>query len=327
MLIKKICILGGTGFVGRVLANRLVDRGYSLRILTRNREANKENIILLPATDLVEANIHDPAELKQQLAGCDAVINLVGILNERSRNGTGFHTMHVTLTEKIIEACRANGIRRLLHMSALNADAAKGPSHYLKSKGEGENLVHAADGIRATSFRPSVIFGENDSFFNRFAGLLKLSPGIFPLACPGARFAPVYVGDVADAMCESLSDPDYYGKRLDLCGPGTYTLEELVRYTAKCIDKKRLIIPLPDFISRLQGTFFDMSGFVFNMLGIEKPFSTDNYLSTKVDSVCSPSSFAEMGINPVALESVVPQYLAGLSYRTHYYEFRRHSHR
>ncbi|MEX2525244.1 MAG: complex I NDUFA9 subunit family protein [Gammaproteobacteria bacterium] len=327
MLIKKICILGGTGFVGKVLANRLVDRGYSLRILTRDREANKDNLILLPATDLVETNIHDPENLKQQFAGCDAVINLIGILNERSGNGSGFHAVHVTLTEKIIEACRANGIRRLLHMSALNADAAKGPSHYLRTKGEGEDRAHAAKGIHVTSYRPSVIFGDGDSFFNRFADLLRLSPGVLPLACPKARFAPVFVGDVAEAMCETMTDPDYYGRRLELCGPESYTLEDLVRYTVTCIGKRRLIIPLPDIMSRLQGAFFDFAGFAFNILGVEKPFSTDNYLSTKIDSVCSCNSLPDLGIRPLALEAVVPQYLTGRTYRTDYYEFRRHSHR
>jgi len=327
MLIKKICILGGTGFVGRTLANRLIDRGYSLRILTRDREANKANLILLPATDLVETNIHDPVSLKQQLAGCDAVVNLVGILNERSGNGSGFHAVHVALTEKVIEACRANGIRRLLHMSALNADAVNGTSHYLRTKGKAEDYAHAAKDLRVTSYRPSVIFGDGDSFFNRFAGLLRLSPGVFPLACPGARFAPVYVGDVAEAMCETIRNPDYYGRRLELCGPETYTLQDLVRYTADCTGKRRLIIPMPDFLSRLQGAFFDFAGFFFHALGMEKPFSTDNYLSTKTDSVCSCNHLPGLGIRPLALEAVVPKYLSGKTYRAGYYEFRRHSHR
>ncbi len=327
MLIKKICILGGTGFVGRTLANRLVDHGYSLRILTRDRESHKDNLILLPDTDLVETNIHDPENLKAQFDGVDAVINLVGILNERSRNGSGFRTVHVALTDKIIDACRSSGVRRLLHMSALNADAGRGTSHYLRTKGEGEDHTHAAEGLRVTSYRPSVIFGEGDKFFNQFATLLKLTPGVFPLACADARFAPVFVGDVAEAMCRTLEDPDYYGRRLELCGPDVYTLRELVQYTADCIGKKRCIIPLPDIISRLQGTAFDAAGFIFNTLGIDKPFSTDNYLSTKVDSVCSCNHLEELGITPVAMDAIVPQYLTGTGYRKNYYEFRRHSHR
>ena len=187
MIIKKICILGGTGFVGQTLANRLARDNFELRILTRNRETCKNNLILIPNLELIETNVHDGEQLANQLCGCDAVINLVGILNEWSRNGEDFCTVHVELVKKIINACRKNGIKRLLQMSALNADV-EGISHYLRSKGEAEQLVHAADDIRVTSYRPSVIFGQRDSFFNRFAGLLKLFPVFFPLACPKARF-------------------------------------------------------------------------------------------------------------------------------------------
>lgn len=320
MLIRKICILGGTGFVGRVLANRLVRDGIKLRILTRNRERNKDDVILLPGTELIETDVHNPDNLQQQFAGCDAVINLVGILNERGRDGSGFRHVHVELARKVVEACRANGIRRLLHMSALNADAARGPSHYLKTKGEAEDLVHAAGahGIMVTSFRPSVIFGAHDSFFNRFAALLRLT-WIFPLACYGARFAPVHVGDVAEAMVRTLKDPDTYGRRYQLCGPHVYTLEELVRYTARCTRLKRWIIPLNDFLSRVQAAVFD---FVPG-----KPFSTDNYLSTKIDSVCEHNDFAELGITPVAIEVIVPQYLSHRFQRARYYQLRSRSHR
>ena len=199
MLIKKICILGGSGFVGQALANRLTKDGYQLLILTRNREARKHNLILLPNLDLIEADIHNPEQLQKHLTGVDAVINLVGILNESGRSGAGFQFAHVELANKIVAACHENGIQRLLHMSALNADLTNGPSYYLRSKGEAENNVHAAEGIHVTSFRPSVIFGANDSFFIRFARLLKLTPMIFPLACPLSRFAPVYINNVGDS--------------------------------------------------------------------------------------------------------------------------------
>ncbi|MCZ6526073.1 MAG: complex I NDUFA9 subunit family protein [Gammaproteobacteria bacterium] len=322
MIIKKICMLGGSGFVGHTLANRLTRDGYQLRVLCRNREAHKDNLILLPDLELVEANVHDPLQLTQQFAGCDAVINLIGILNETGRSGTGFHSVHVALTEKVIEACRANGIQRLLHMSALNADAINGPSHYLRSKGKAEDKVHAAGDIHVTSFRPSVIFGANDSFFNRFASLLKLTPMIFPLACSQARFAPVFVEDVAEAIARTLKDPDSYGQRYELCGPHSYSLQELVEYTGKCAGTKRKIIALPDIISRIQATLFDLMGFVFNMLDMEKPFSTDNYLSTKVDSVCQQNSLIQLGIEPMALECIVPQYLSKRSQREQNNHFR-----
>lgn len=320
MLIRKICILGGTGFVGRVLANRLVRDGIRLRILTRNRERNKDDLILLPKTELLETDVHQQENLNRQFAGCDAVINLVGILNERGRDGRGFHHVHVELTRKVIEACRANGIRRLLHMSALHAHAAHGPSHYLRTKGEAEDLAHSAInyGINVTSFRPSVIFGAHDSFFNRFAALLRLT-WIFPLACYSARFAPIHVGDVAEAMARTLKDPASYGRRYHLCGPHVYTLEALVRYTARCTSVKRWIIPLNDILSRIQAAVFD---FVPG-----KPFSTDNYLSAQVDSVCDHNDLAELGITPVPIEVVVPQYLSNHFQRARYYQMRRQSHR
>lgn len=303
MLIKRICILGGTGFVGRVLANRLTRDGYRLRILTRDREANRHALILLPTVDLVQADVHDPEQLREQFAGCDAVINLVGILNEKGRDGSGFHFAHVELAKKVIDACRAGGVRRLLHMSALNADARGGPSHYLRTKGEAEDLVHGASGMRVTSFQPSVIFGREDSFFNRFATLLRLVPLVFPLACARSRFSPVFVEDVAEAMARSLVSPDTYGGRLQLCGPKTYTLEELVKFTARCVGLRRKVMPLSDFLSRLQAGVFD---FVPG-----KPFSTDNYLSATVDSVCSCNLLVPPEFVPAAVEVTVPAYLSG----------------
>lgn len=314
-------MVGGTGFVGRTLANHLAFERIDVRILTRNREQHKDNLILLPNVDLVQADVHDVDQLKKHFSGCDAVINLVGILNERGRNGSGFRHVHVELTRKIIEACQHVHIKRLLHMSALNADAQTGTSHYLKTKGEAEDLAHQAmsAGIKVTSFRPSVIFGREDSFFNRFAKLLKLTPFLFPLACARTRFAPVFVGNVATAFVRTLTDPESYGRRYELCGPKSCTLEQLVRYTAECIGTRRKVIPLNDLLSRMQAAVFD---FVPG-----KPFSTDNFLSARLDSVCKQDGMKELGITPVAIEAVVPQYLANQSQRARYNQFRSHTHR
>jgi nucleoside-diphosphate-sugar epimerase len=317
LLIRKICILGGTGFVGRNLANRLTRDGYQLRILTRNRERNRAHLILLPTTELVQANVHDPAQLREHLRDCDVVINLVGILNERGRDGSGFRHVHVELTRKLLDACKAHGIRRLLHMSALNADAERGPSHYLKTRGEAEDMVHAAANhqFHVTSFRPSVIFGRGDGFFSRFAKLLKLTPLVFPLACARSRFAPVYVNDVIETFVHALHSPGSYGRRYDLCGPHEYTLQELVEYTAQCCGLRRKVIPLNDLLSRLQAAVFD---FVPG-----KPFSTDNYLSATVDNICSHGSdLQQLGITPTAVETVVPYYLQNLNMRARYQEWR-----
>lgn len=319
MLIRTIGILGGTGFVGRTLANRLTRDGYRLRVLTRNREAHREDLILLPSLDLVETNIHDPELLTHHLRGCDAVINLVGILNERGRDGAGFRAVHVELTRNLIDACGVNGITRVLQMSALHADAAAGPSHYLRTKGEAEDLLHGAPELLVTSYRPSVIFGAQDSFFNRFARLLRFTPWVFPLACASARFAPVFVEDVAEAFARTLCNPDYHGKRLQLCGPAIYTLEQLVRYTASCAGLRRAILPLPDALSRIQAALLDFWPFGAFM---EKPFSTDNYLSTRVDSICTCNDFEPLGIHPTALEAVVPSYLSHTGSRARYYFYR-----
>jgi NADH dehydrogenase len=322
MLIRKICMVGGTGFVGRTLANHVVREHIELRILTRNRERHKDDLILLPDLELIQTDVHDVEQLKKHFSGCDAVINLVGILNERGRDGSGFRRAHVELTRKILEACRHVHIKRLLHMSALNADAQTSASHYLRTKGEAEDMAHqaaAAHGIRVTSFRPSVIFGREDSFFNRFAKLLKLTPLFFPLACARTRFAPVFVGDVAQAFVRTLKNPGSYGQRYELCGPKIYTLEQLVSYTAACIGIRRKIIPLNDLLSRMQAAVFD---FVPG-----KPFSTDNFLSARLDSVCKRNGLNDLGIPPVAVEAVVPQYLAYQSQRARYNQFRSHTHR
>jgi NADH dehydrogenase len=295
MKINSVCVLGGAGFVGGHLVARLVATGRSVKVITRRRERHR-HLLVLPGVTLVEGDVHDPASLKRHFRGCDAVINLIGILNEKGHDGSGFRRAHVDLARHVAEACRDTGIKRLVHMSALNADSGTGPSLYLRTKGEAESLVRTQSGdTRVTVFRPSVIFGPGDSFLNRFAGLLRISP-VLPLACPNARFAPVYVGDVVERFVDCLEDTHSYGQRYDLCGPRVYTLKELVRYTARSIGVRRAIIGLPDWASRLQATVFEyVPG---------KPFSLDNYRSLKKDSVC-----AEGGTCPTTLESIAPRYL------------------
>lgn len=320
MLIKRIAILGGTGFVGRSLCNRLSELGYELKVLTRNREYNREGLILLPGLQLVEADIFNQEQLNAELADCDAAINLIGILNEKGNSGKGFQKAHVEVAEKLLHACEVNRVKRILQMSALNADAETGKSHYLRTKGVAEDLLHNnTAGIQVTSFRPSVIFGRSDSFFNRFAKLLKLTPLVFPLACYNSKFAPVYVLDVVEMMARTLKAPASYGERYQLCGPRTYTLQELVQYTADILGLKRKIITLNDIVSRLQAAIFD---FVPG-----KPFSTDNYLSTKVDSVCSVHDLARFDIEARSIESIVPSYLTHHNYRSRYTEFRSEARR
>lgn len=315
MHIQTIGIFGGTGFVGSFLANELIERGYSLKLFTRSRERARE-LWPLPNTQVVELNVYDENAVTAHLATCDAVINLAGILNEKGDSGAGFRRVHTELTRLIIKACAAAGVKRYLHMSALNADPF-GPSYYLRTKGEGENAAMAAhdDGLPTTVFRPSVIFGPRDDFFNRFARLLKLSPLVFPLACANARFQPVYVGDVADAFIRCLSDRATFGQRYDLGGPHEMSLLEIVRYVAKVTHTKRLIIPLGSGLSKLQANILEyVPG---------KPFSRDNLRSTTEDSVCrGDNGLVTLGIEPTAIGEIVPRYLGGKHERMRYYNLR-----
>ncbi len=314
---ETVCILGGTGFVGQALVSRLTKDDYTVHILTRRRERYR-SLKVNPAVRVLECDVYDPTALQQQFDNCQVVINLVGILNQTSRGG--FTRAHVELPQLIGEAMRAAGVPRLLHMSALNADAGEADSRYLQSKGEGEDAVHAAasDTLAVTSFRPSVIFGRGDSFFNRFAGLLKLSPVFFPLACPESRFAPVYVKDVVEAMARSI-DMATAGERLDLCGPEVYTLKELVEYTRDQLGSGCRIIGLGDGLSRLQAT----------MLGLVpgKPFTLDNYHSLQKASICVNNALPELGITPTPIDAVAPAYLAGRNSRGRYPGLRRQARR
>ncbi len=308
---NAVCILGGTGFVGKYIASHLAYSGKRVRILTRNRN-NHRDLLVLPNLELVQADVLDSVQLATHIKGMDAIINLVGILNEREHNGDGFRKVHVDLPKSILNACLELHIPRIVHMSALNADAGQGASFYLRTKGEGENALHTYSGKRlsVTSFRPSVIFGPGDSFINRFAKLLKATPYIFPLACADARFAPVYVGDVAARFIEAIDDRSTYGKRYDLCGPEQYSLKELVEYTARSLGLKRRVIGLPDVLSRMQAHMLEWFP--------GKPFSIDNYNSLKVDSVCQQN-----GHEPTSLDMIVPTYLGKATRQTGYDAMRK----
>ena len=318
---QQICVLGGSGFVGERVVSTLAAQGHTIRVLTRRRERHRD-LLVLPTVEVMDADVHKPEDLKQHFAGQDTVINLIGILNEKRDNGKGFYQVHVDLTQKVLEACKAQGVKRLLHMSALNADPAMGSSYYLRSKGEAEQRVHAAQGIKVTSFRPSVIFGPGDSFFNRFAGLLRMTPGVLPLACGQSRLAPVYVGDVAQAFARSLNNPATYGQRYNLCGPHEYTLQQLVQYTAELMGLKRHVISLGKFSSLLQANVLQYFP--------GKPFSRDNYRSLQMPSTCRKGEDVlrnVFGIEPTAIETEVPRYLMHRVSREQYMDFRRHARR
>lgn len=316
MRIKNVCILGGTGFVGRHIASRLGDHSdITVRVLTRNRERQRD-LLVLPNLHLTEVDVYDSQALQAQLVDADCVINLIGILNDSKSDTHSFQKTHIELPRQLIAACQATGVRRLLHMSALGA-APDAPSEYQRSKAQAESLVLAAnsDELSTTCFRPSVIFGLGDSFFSRFAGLLRRAPGFFPLPTPNARFSPVFVGDVAEAFVSSMNNRATFGRAIDLCGPRTYTLHELVSYTAEVTNRKTRIIGLNDRLSRLQA----------HLLGRlpGKPYSYDNYLSATRDNTGSCDGLQELGIKPTAVEAVVPGYLTSFNVRRRYDTFRR----
>lgn len=308
---RRICIIGGTGFVGRHLVARLVEDGHYVKVLARHRERHRE-LLVLPTVHVIEADVRDETTLLREFRGMDAVINLVGILNESGR--TRFRDLHVELPRRVMAACRKNNIKRLLHMSALNADAGRGASQYLRTKGEGENAMHAESGIAVTSFRPSIIFGPDDDFFNRFARLLKIAPYFFPLACPQAKLAPVYVGDVVEVFARALNNRATFGQRYDLCGPRAYTLKELVEYTAQQTGLNRCIIGLGKIMSSLFASFMEI------LPG--KPMSRDNLASLRQSSVCKGEFPALFALAPASIEAVVPVYLARGNIRKKYFGYR-----
>jgi len=296
---RHVCVLGGSGFVGTHLVNRLASEGYQVTVLSRRPERQR-HLLVLPTVSVIAADVFDEEALVTCFSGMDTVVNLIGLLNETTKHS--FASVHVDLARKVANACRSSGVRRVLHMSALNADEARGASVYLRSKGEAENHVHALHDVAVTSFRPSVIFGENDSFFNRFAMLLRLSPGFLPLAAPNARFAPVYIDDVVSAMVTSITEQASYGQRYNLCGPQEYSLRELVEYTAKIIACKRKIISLSDGLSELTARIMELVP--------GKPLTRDNLASMKVDSICKDSFPALFDIEPSSIEAIVPGYLS-----------------
>lgn len=308
MKVNNVCIIGGSGFVGEHIAHLLAAQEINLRVPTRHRERAK-SLLVLPTADVVEADIHEPAELDQLLVGMEAVINLVGVLNG------DFVSTHVELPKKIVAACKHNNISRLLHVSALNANV-NGASAYLRSKGEGEKVI-TESGLNTTIFKPSVIFGPGDSFLNLFANLARRLP-VLPLASPNAKLQPISVENVAQIIVSSLSIPATFGQSYDLCGPNIYTLKQLVEYVASIAGHDLSIIGLNDSLSYLQAMIMEI------LPG--KLMTRDNYFSLKVDSICNCDAMnkleAVFDIHVAALEEVAPLYLAHHMPRERYNDFR-----
>ena len=315
---KRVVIVGGSGFIGSAIANRLCEAGVTVLIPTRRR-SRAGHVLLLPNAEVVEADVHDPAALARLFEDADAVINTVGVLHSRPGTpfGPDFARAHVELPQKIVTACRAAGVARLVHISALGADA-NGPSEYQRSKAAGEHAIEAAGpDIAWTILRPSVVFGRGDSFLNLFADLARMFP-VLPLTGASCRFQPVYVEDVAEAVYQSLTRPDAAGQTFELAGPTVYTLRQLVEYVSALIGKPRPVLGLPEGIGMVQARLMEFAP--------QPLMSRDNVRSMRVDNVASgePQPF---GLTPTALEAVAPGWLGTAGPRAFYYPFRRHARR
>jgi NADH dehydrogenase len=310
---QTIAVVGGSGFIGSHLVNALVEAGKQVRVATRRRY-NARHLTLLPI-DVIEADVLDPVQLASFVANADAVINLVGTLHGGSGRpyGAGFAKLHVELPTKLVAACEGKGVHRLIHISAIGADS-RGPSMYLRSKGDGEKAIAASASLATTIFRPSVVFGPEDSFLNRFALLQKLAP-VIPLAMPDAKFQPVYVADVSKAIVNVLDLDAANGRTYELGGPSVYTLEQLLNYCGDVLGRHARIVRLPNAFGRLQALSFEL-------VPGEPILSRDNLDSMKVDSVLSGPLAPELGIEPASIETIAPLYLGNASLRTRFNHFR-----
>ncbi|CAL93112.1 complex I NDUFA9 subunit family protein [Azoarcus olearius] len=315
----RVVLIGGSGFVGSVIANRLSAAAIDLCIPTR-RPARAAHLLPLPTAQILEADVHDPVTLARLLEGADAVVNLVGILHSRpgSPYGRDFARAHVELPRKLVSACRSAGVRQLIHISALGANP-DGPSEYQRSKAAGEAEIHAAgDDVMWTVLRPSVIFGRADRFLNLFADLARTLP-VLPLAGARTRFQPVYVEDVAEVVWRCLGDPACARETFEVAGPTVYTLRELVEYVSALAGHPRPVIALPEGVAMLQARLMSL---------LPQPLiSPDNIRSMRVDNVASGAPLP-FGLRPTAVEEAAPEWIAPrVSPRAHFDEFRRRASR
>ncbi|MDP2231398.1 complex I NDUFA9 subunit family protein [Methylotenera sp.] len=311
MQIREICVLGGSGFVGSAVVAELDAAGYSVKVLTRRRNAAK-HLLLLPNVQVVECNVLDYQALNSTLRGVDAVINLIGVLHQSRR--LSFNAVHHQLPAQLAKICVDLNIKRLIHMSSLRADK-NAPSQYLRSKAAGETaLLEYQHQLKITIFKPSIIFGRGDSFINLFASLIKLLPMVM-LAKPNAKFQPIWVEDVASCIVASIKNSGTYGQTYELAGPKVYTFRKLVQTVMETLQIKRPIIGLNDSLSYAQALMMEL-------LPV-KLMSRDNIRSMEVASVSNQSFPAIFNLEPTSLEAVIPQYLVDQTPRGAYDRFRQ----
>ena len=306
---NNILLLGGSGFIGKQLAFALANRGCSVTIPCRRPHRNKA-LLVHPNIRIIESSVLEPDNLESLVQGQDAVINLIGILHQRKADD--FRQVHINFIKTLVTACTNNRIKRLLHLSALGADQATGTSVYLRSKGEGENQLHTfgQKDIHVTSFQPSVVFGKNDQFINRFAAILKLCIGFFPLACPHSKLAPVYVGDLVERIVDAVDDSETHSKRYTVCGPEVFTLQQILELIADAIGVSCRIVPLGNGLSKLQAFILQ------NLPG--KLFTMDNYRSLQTPNICEGGALCS-----TSLRHYIQDIGVLFSNKKHYDRFRK----
>jgi uncharacterized protein YbjT (DUF2867 family) len=299
---RNLLVLGGTGFIGRHVCEKLQRQGWAITVPTR-RATHAAPVQHLPRLTVIEADVHDADQLTQALRGHDAVVNLIAILHG---DEAAFERTHVALPGTLARACAAAGVRRLVHLSALGV-SLDGPSRYQRSKARGEELLRQA-GLDLTVLRPSVVFGAGDRFLNLFARLQALFP-VVPLAAAGARFQPVWVEDVASAVVACLHDQGHpmssVGQTFECAGPEVMTLADLVRIAGRCGSRQRPVLPLPSALGRLQARMMEL------MPG-EPLMSRDNLDAMSVDNIATGQwpGLPALGIQPSSIRAIAPSYLS-----------------
>jgi NADH dehydrogenase len=305
---RQILVVGGSGFIGSHVVAQLAAQGCKVIVPTRHRERAR-HLLLLPRVDVIEAQVSEPGVLEKLAQGCDAAISLVGILHGRAAGpdwGTDFNRAHVELPRLLVKACAAQGVRRLVHVSALGVTEGGErtlPSRYLRSKAAGEAVIRTAPGLDWTVLRPSVVFGADDAFMNVFARLQALLP-LIGLAGSTARFQPVWVADVAQAVVNVLDAPQTHGKVYPLVGPEVFTLRQLVELAGLWTGHSKPIIGLPGGIDRLVAMLMELAPG-------EPMMSRDNIDSMSIDNVSDAPLAPELGIKPASLRELGPSLYGG----------------
>lgn len=306
-----VTVFGGSGFLGGQVVRALARKGLRVRVAVRNPGRGYRLRMLgdVGQIEVVQANVRNPASVARALDGAEAVVNAVGVLFEVGRQK--FQSLHVMGARTIAEAAAARGITDFVQISAIGADADS-PAKYARTKAEAEAVVREIIPT-AVILRPSVVFGQEDHFFNAFAALAQMSPFLPLIGGGGTRFQPVYVGDVAAAVAAALTNPDHAGKTFELGGPTAHTFRALMELVLSETHRQRLLLPIPFPVAQLLGAVGDLICGARGVVGLIPlpPVTTDQVEMLRVDNVVAPGALglSDLGIAPTAMEPILPTYL------------------